>query len=227
VLTDNKIMHLIKILKPIALGVDVIDRVVTKVIKQPLCKSQLGYCGHMVSIRNPRRLSSLSRIFMYDNTNLMDGFTFMSHTGRLIMKKNSGASTGLTVITGNHGRSVGKPFKINNVVVSDNDIEQDVVLEEDVWIGADVIICSGVTIGRAANIGAGSVIRNNIPPYSVVMGNPAKVVGFCFTPEEIIEHEKALYPEDERLPLDLLEKNYNKYFISRIKEIKEFTRLSL
>ena len=61
----------------------------------------------------------------------------------------------------------------------------------------------------------------------MVIGNPAKVVGFSFTPEEIIEHEKVLYPEEERLPLELLEKNYNKYFISRIKEIKQFTRLSM
>ena len=74
-------------------------------------------------------------------------------------------------------------------------------------------------------VGSGSVVRSSIPPYAIVIGNPAKIVGFSKTPEEIIEHEKALYPEEERLPLELLEKNYNKYFLKRLKEIKEFTRL--
>ena len=57
------------------------------------------------------------------------------------------------------------------------------------------------------------------------MGNPAKVVGFTFTPKEIIEHEQALYPENERIPLETLEKNYRKYFLNRLKEIKQHTLL--
>ena len=58
----------------------------------------------------------------------------------------------------------------------------------------------------------------------MLLGNPAKVVGFKFTPEEIIEHEKTLYPENERLSFELLEKNYNKYYINRIKDIKDFLK---
>lgn len=103
------------------------------------------------------------------------------------------------------------------------DIEKDVVVEEDVWIGTNVTLLSGVRVGRGATIGAGAVVRTNVPPYSIVMGNPAKVVGFCFKPEEIIEHEKTLYLEEERLPLDKLEKNYNKYFMNRLMNIREFT----
>lgn len=218
-------MNNLKLIKPVALFFDFFRRVYGKLVMQPYYKSQLGYCGKTVSVRNPQIVSGLSRVFMYDNTNLMDGFIFMSHTGRLVMKKNSGASTGLTVITGNHQRVVGEQFKVNNKVVSKNDVEGDVIFEEDVWVGADVTICTGVTIGRGSNVGAGSVIRNNIPPYAVVMGNPAKVVGFCFTPEEVIEHEKIQFKEEERLPLELLEKNYKKYFLDHIKEIKAYTGL--
>jgi hypothetical protein len=58
-----------------------------------------------------------------------------------------------------------------------------------------------------------------------VVGNPAKVVGFTFSPEEIIEHEKALYSEKERLPLELLEKNYNKYYKKRLKEIAHYMHI--
>ena len=49
------------------------------------------------------------------------------------------------------------------------------------------------------------------PPYSVVVGNPWKIVKFVFTPEEIVEHEAKLYSEDERIPLDVLQRNYQKW----------------
>ena len=88
---------------------------------------------------------------------------------------------------------------------------QDITVAEDVWMATNVTLLMGAHIGRGAVIGAGSVIRSKVPPYAIVMGNPAMIVGFKFNPEQVIEHEKALYPPEERLPLDLLEKNYKKY----------------
>jgi hypothetical protein len=132
----------------------------------------------------------------------------------------------LTVVTDSHIRKVGKLFKDEELFYKYKDnISENVVVEEDVWIGTNVTLLPGVTIGRGSNVGAGTVIRGKVPPYSIVSGNPGKVIGFTFTPEEIIEHEKALYPEEDRLPLELLEKNYEKYFLKRLKEIKEFNRL--
>ncbi len=81
------------------------------------------------------------------------------------------------------------------------------------------------SIGRHARIGAGSYVRSNVPPYAIVIGNPAKIIGFLYTPKEIVEFEKAHYPESERISLEELEHNYKKYFMSRIKEIKEFVKL--
>ena len=51
-----------------------------------------------------------------------------------------------------------------------------VKIGDDVWIGRRVIILPGVTIGDGCIIGAGAVITKDIPPYSVVVGVPAKVV---------------------------------------------------
>lgn len=51
-----------------------------------------------------------------------------------------------------------------------------VTIEDDVFIGTGVIILDGVTIGTHSVIGAGSVVTKNILPYSVVAGNPAKVI---------------------------------------------------
>ena len=52
-----------------------------------------------------------------------------------------------------------------------------VVIEDDVWVGANSVITSGAFIGRGSVIGANSVVSSTIPPYSIVMGNPARVVG--------------------------------------------------
>ena len=51
-----------------------------------------------------------------------------------------------------------------------------VIIEDNVWIGANSVVTAGVTIGKHAIIGAGSVITKDIPPYSVAVGNPARVI---------------------------------------------------
>ncbi len=52
-----------------------------------------------------------------------------------------------------------------------------VVIEDDVWVGSHCLIGKGVTIGHHSVIGAGSVLRKSVPPYSLVAGNPARRVG--------------------------------------------------
>lgn len=51
-----------------------------------------------------------------------------------------------------------------------------VIIEDGVWIGTRVIILPGVKIGKSSIIGAGSVVTKDVPAYSIVAGNPAKVV---------------------------------------------------
>ena len=58
-----------------------------------------------------------------------------------------------------------------------------VIIEDNVQISKDVTILKGVTIGARSVIGAGSVVRKTIPPDSVVMGNPARVV-MRLTPDD-------------------------------------------
>ena len=58
----------------------------------------------------------------------------------------------------------------------DFDEPREVVIEDDVWIGRRVIIMPGVHIGKGCIIGAGAVVTKDIPPYSVAVGVPARVV---------------------------------------------------
>lgn len=51
-----------------------------------------------------------------------------------------------------------------------------VVIEDEVHIGANSVVVAGVTIGKRSQIGAGSVVTKDIPPFSIAAGNPAKVL---------------------------------------------------
>jgi acetyltransferase-like isoleucine patch superfamily enzyme len=51
-----------------------------------------------------------------------------------------------------------------------------VIIEDRVWIGCNVIILSGVTIGEGSIIAAGTVVTKDVPPRSLVAGNPGKVI---------------------------------------------------
>lgn len=56
----------------------------------------------------------------------------------------------------------------------------------DVWIGYRAVILSGVTLGDGVVVGAGAVVTKDAPPYSIVAGNPAKVIRYRFD-EDVIE----------------------------------------
>jgi len=100
----------------------------------------------------------------------------------------------------------------------------DTIIGKRCHIGYAAFINSGIRIGNGAIIAAGAVVLKNVPPYAIVVGNPGKVVGFIMTPEEIVEYEKQQYPEEERIPLEVLQKNYKKYFLDRKEEIKNYLR---
>lgn len=52
-----------------------------------------------------------------------------------------------------------------------------IVIEDDVWIGSKATVLDGVVIGAGSIIGAGAVVTHSIPPYSIAVGVPAKIVG--------------------------------------------------
>ena len=61
----------------------------------------------------------------------------------------------------------------------------DTVVENDVWLGHDALIMPGVKIGDGAVIAARAVVVDNVPPYAMVAGNPARIVKMRFDPGTI------------------------------------------
>ena len=62
----------------------------------------------------------------------------------------------------------------------------DITIGNDVWIGRGATVLSGVTVADGAVIGAGAVVAKDVPPYAIVVGNPARVVRYRFS-DEVIE----------------------------------------
>ena len=54
--------------------------------------------------------------------------------------------------------------------------EQPVKIDDDVWIGAGSTILRGVSIGYASIVGAGAVVTSDVPPHTIVAGNPARII---------------------------------------------------
>ena len=107
-----------------------------------------------------------------------------------------------------------------NVVIVDHDHEykdskelickqgmkkKPVKIGSNVWIGANVTILAGVHVGRGATIAAGAVVNKDVPPYSIVGGVPSRVIKFYWTKDQILEHERRLYPENERLSIETID----------------------
>ena len=80
----------------------------------------------------------------------------------------------------------------------------DNIIGHDVWIGHQALIMPGVTIGSGAIIGSGSVVTKDVAPYSIVAGNPAKVIRPRFEPLVI---EALLAIEWWHWPIDKITKH--------------------
>ena len=73
--------------------------------------------------------------------------------------------------------SVGHGYERTDIPMGDQPVlKNEILLEDDVWVGANAVITQGVTIGEGTIVGAGAVVTRDVPPYSVVVGAPARVI---------------------------------------------------
>lgn len=168
---------------------------------------------HNVDIHREHYLEGTIKI---GNNVLLAKNVFIDFSGELIIHDNVSLADGVIIETHTHplekSRQVPVPSRL--------EIGEGVKVLSKSYI-ADT--CH--SIGRYARIGAGTYVRSNIPPYAIVIGNPAKIIGFLYSPDEMEEFERDKYPESERTSLDQYTQWYEKYFRSRSKEIKSFIKL--
>src|SRR5258708_23107890 len=80
------------------------------------------------------------------------------------------------VISDCDGPSLGRPLPSSGRLPPASCQPRRISIEDDVWIGMRAIVLAGVTIRAWAVLGAGAVVRDDVPPHAVVLGNPARVV---------------------------------------------------
>jgi len=83
--------------------------------------------------------------------------------------------------------AAGYRFNDGSPVTAQQMDEQDVVIGDDVWLGTRAIVLPGARIGSGAIIGAGALVRGEIPPNSIAVGIPARVTGQRSVPRVMIE----------------------------------------
>jgi maltose O-acetyltransferase len=98
--------------------------------------------------------------------------SILGQTDEINIGKNVLIGPQLMVFTQNHNfRERGKPIR------EQGGTPCPVTIEDDVWIGARVTILPGVRIAEGSVIAAGAVVTRSFPPYSIIGGVPAKVIG--------------------------------------------------
>lgn len=171
-------------------------------------RCKFGSCTDDCNIIPPLYVDSPHNLFLLGNNGLNHA-TIINRNAKFVMMQNSGAAYGLTVVTGNHVMKIGRNYRSITEDEKPNGYDKDVIVEEDVWIGCNVTLLSGVIIGRGSTVAAGAVVTKSFPPYSLIGGCPARHIKFKWTIDEILEHERILYPEHKRITRKRLEEIFN------------------
>lgn len=126
--------------------------------------------GNRVFINAQTRLISRSKITIEDNVTIAWGCTIYDHNSHSLdyMERRKDLDRELEGHRKYGDMLVGKDW---SVVKS-----KPIRICKDAWLGFDVTVLAGVTIGEGAIIGARSVVRSDIPPFTVAAGNPAVVI---------------------------------------------------
>jgi maltose O-acetyltransferase len=129
----------------------------------------LQYAGHSVNIQPGVEMKPLWNISIGNNSGIGRN-SYLSAEDKIQIGENVMIGPQLIVYTANHGTKRDIPM------IKQGMIKKPVRIGNDVWIAARVTILPGVSIGDGAVIGAGAVVANDIEPYSINGGVPARKI---------------------------------------------------
>lgn len=129
-------------------------------------------------------------IFVLGSKSVIEDYSVINNAvGNLVIGSNTRVGIGNTIIgpvTISDNVNIGQNVTISGLnhnyedpskTISEQGVStMPIKIENDVWIGANSVVLPGVQIGNHSVIGAGSIINKDIPPYSVAVGNPARIV---------------------------------------------------
>lgn len=101
----------------------------------------------------------------------INSFCHLSGNGGIEIGNNVRIASHCVIVSANHNFS-----RTDIPITEQGETRETIIIEDDCWLGAGVKVLAGVTIGHGSVVGAGSVVTHSIPPYSVVVGVPGKVI---------------------------------------------------
>lgn len=127
----------------------------------------LGYCHESVQFYFPISIQPKNKIKIEEGVAIAQ-FVQIWANGGVSIGKNSLVASHVVISTSTHD--------YKTTPIRSKRIDKPVIIGADVWIGSGAIIMPGVTIGDGAVIGAGSIVLNDVPSNTVVVGNPARTL---------------------------------------------------
>ena len=164
------------------------------------------------SIAYPYHIGVPKNLFVEDYVKIRYGLTIINAKNESVyINKYTEIAPDVTIVTNSHRSTVGIP----QVILGEshiNDKSADVIIGEDVWVGTRVTILPGVTLGRGCIVAANALVTKPVPPYALVVGMPARIIGVKFSLSDIEKHEEALYPPNERMSHETLVSLFDQYY---------------
>lgn len=137
-------------------------------IKLRLNKSKFKFLGKRTFIDYPVKIKGMGNVYIGNDVVINSFVHIWGHGGVYIGDRVMiAANTIITSVTHDYNNKIMRYGSISKA---------QVIIEEDVWIGSSATILPGISIGKGSVIGAGAVVTKNIPPYSIAIGNPARII---------------------------------------------------
>lgn len=140
-----------------------------KKIRAAICKPLFKKFGSNIDIGPRVEFYNIGESEIDDNS----GIGAYSQIGMVKLGKNVMMGVDCLIISQNHR------FDDISIPMREQGFHypEPVIIEDDVWIGSRVTILPGVKIGRGSVVGAAAVVTKDVEPFTIVGGNPAKIIG--------------------------------------------------